>query len=109
MIYGNWQTVTIANTAKLSDFANLGRDGWEQAQMVFDAMTAADINLLVSITSTDTINSTFYNLGSAKPAFNCLTGNFATEVNLGGYQFAKVNCTVAQGAERTIKIRGARS
>lgn len=113
MIYGTWQTATIANTEALSGIVDLGRD-WEFAQMAFGAMTAANISLLVS-----PHNSTFYELakplngavylGSDVAIFNCLTGNFATEIALGGYQYAKVNCSVAQGAERTVKIRGCRS
>ncbi len=102
MIYGVWQTATIANAGTLSGVVDLGRD-WEYAQMVFGTMTAANISLLVSPT-----NTTFYNLSSSGVCFNCLTGNFATEVLVGGYQWVKVNSTVAQGAARTITLRGCR-
>lgn len=113
MIYGTWQTATIANTGTLSGVVDLGRD-WEYGQMAMGAMTAANISVLVS-----PHNSTFYDLakplngavylGSDTAIFNCLTGNFATEVALGGYQYVKVNSSVAQGADRTVKIRGCRS
>jgi len=102
-LYGDWLPATIADTATSSAEVNLGAD-FEWVQIIIPTIKSANISFTVSETS----GGTFQALGSGSQAITATTGGFTTVAPIGGFQFIKVVSSVAQDAERLIRIRGSR-
>ncbi len=103
-IYGPWKvaTITVTSDDDLSDEVDLGNN-YEFAQLVLPALTSSTVYLKVC----DVTGGTFVPLGNNQTTVASV-GSYATTFRLGGYRFLKVATGTAQGADRSIKIRGYR-
>ena len=101
-LYGEWLTATIANGGTASGEVNLGRD-FEYLQIILPTLTGGTVKIQVS----DVTGGTFQDLGSSITTA-ITTGDYSTVFKLGGWKFIKVVSSAAQGAARSIKVRGMR-
>lgn len=103
-LYGEWKNavITIATDDDLSAEVDLGNN-YEFMQIILPTLTSCQVSVQVS----DTTGGTFVDLGNSQTT-DTTTGGYATTFKLGGYQFIKVKTSAAQGANRTIKVRGSR-
>ncbi len=99
-LYFPWQTGTIALNGTSTDEIDL-QNNCELMQVILPTLTSGTIKITVS----DETGGTFQDLGSSitTPA---TTGAYSTMFRLGGYRYIKVVSGAAQGAARSIKVRG---
>ena len=102
-VYGAWKAATIADTDTSSDEVDLGRD-YKWVQIIIPTIKSANISFTVA----EKTGGTFQALGSGSQVITASTGAFTTVATIGGFQFIKVVSSVAQDAERLIRVRGSR-
>ncbi len=102
-IYGSWIAATIASAGTSSSEVNLGRDGYDLLEIQIPTMTTCNLKLQTA----EVTGGTFYDLGKGVTTATS-TFNYSDTFKLGGWQFIKVVSSVAQGAERLIRVRGMR-
>ena len=107
MIFGSWidATITYLTDDDLTPQVDLLRD-WELLQIVIPPLGAS---ANVSFEVAEKTGGTFQALGSGSQVIAAATGAISTVVRLGGWQFIKVKTSAAQTANRTFRVRGARS
>lgn len=101
-LYGAWKTATIASAGTASAEVDLGNN-FEYLNVILPTLTSGTVKVQVS----DVSGGTFQDLGSSVTT-STTTGAYSTTFKLGGYQFVKIVSSAAQGAERSIKVRGYR-
>ena len=99
---GEWLAATIAAAGTSSAEVNLGKS-CSFLQIQIPTLTSATVKIQVAESS----GGTFYDLGDTQTT-TAGTHNYTTTLKLGGFQFIKVVTSVAQGAERLIRVRGMR-
>ena len=102
-IYGEWKAATVASGQTSSAEVDLGRD-YNYLEIQIPTLTSCTLKIQVA----EKTGGTFYDLGDGVTT-NAGTHNYADVFKLGGYQFIKVVSSVAQGAERLIRVRGMRN
>ena len=100
--YQTWKTatITIATDDTTSDEVNL-KVNCEFMQVILPTLTSCVVSVQVS----DVSGGTFAALGSSQTT-GTTTGDYSTTFKLGGYQYIKIVTSAAQGANRSIKVRG---
>lgn len=111
MILSTWKAATIANGGTSSSEVNLGR-AYDMLIIVIPTITSATIK----IQGSETTGGTFYDIYTTDPADGhesqvitvAGTGSLVWVAPIGGFQYIKVVSSVAQGAERLIRVCGTR-
>jgi len=106
MIFGSWidATITYLTNAYVTPEIDLLRD-WELLQIVIPVINSSIIYLNVAEKS----GGSFQILGTGGQAIAAGTGGISTVVRLGGWQFIQIVTASPQTANRTFRVRGARS
>jgi len=97
----HWQDAVVASSGTVSAAVNLGKD-YEYINVIVPTCDSTTLALQVSKDGT-----TYYTLGISA-ATAATTGNLATTLEVGGYQWIKIVCGSTQAAERTCPVRGYR-
>jgi len=100
MAYSNmaWETVNVANTAKLSSAIDLRRI-YDFIQI--DVPTLDATTLFIDVARTGGT----HHLLSVVNAVDVTTGNTSIVMNIHGHQFLKINCANTQTANRSFYYR----
>ncbi len=101
-VFGTWTAATIASGAMVSAAIDLGRD-YDKLALEIPQMTNCKMYLKVA----ETLGGTYYDLGLDTMTEEGMF-NRADIWELGGWRYVKVCCTVPQGAERLVRIKGER-
>ena len=104
-VYGEWRTGFLNNSVSntLSNIVDLGRD-YDFLNVILPALTNTQIACQVAAPSN---TDTFVTLGDGVNV-DWTTGNRASVLVIGGWQFLRLLTTDAQVANRSYKIRGFR-
>ncbi len=97
-----WQSVAVAISGTTSAEIDLGGVA-DTMQIIIPTIDSGTVSLQVAMTT----GGTFYTLGSSQTTASG-TGNYATELKVGGYRFVKIVCSATQTAARTFYVRGRR-
>ncbi len=102
---GNFKdcTITIATDDTTSAEVDLGAD-CDLLQVIIPALTACTVKVQVA----EVTSGTFQDLGSGQTTVSG-TGSYSTMFKLGGYRYIKLVTSAAQAANRTFRVRGAKS
>ncbi len=94
-----WASVNVANAGTLSSAIDLGRI-YDFIQLDVPPINTSTITIDVSKTAGGT-----YNALATTANVDVTTGSKQIVMNIHGYQFLKLNCVNAQGANRTFWYR----
>ena len=97
---GSWLAATIANGGTSSAEVDLGRS-YDFLDIQIPTVTSCTLKVQVA----EKTGGTFQDLGSDITT-DTTTGAYNDVWRLGGYQYIKIVSSVAQGAERLIRVRG---
>lgn len=97
-----WKTATIALNGTASDEVDLGLDA-DLLQVKLPTLTSGTIKVQVA----EEAGGTYQDLGPSITTATT-TGAYNTVFKLGGWQHIKIVSSAAQGAARSIKVRGER-
>ena len=105
MIHGQWldALIDISVDADLTAEVDLGR-AYETLLVHIPVLTSCNLICYVA----EKTGGTFYALGK-DITVAAGTGSFADVWDIGGHQFVKIGTSVAQEANRTFRVCGARS
>ena len=111
MIIGQWKAATIALSGTTSDAVDVGRE-YEKLLIYLPVLTSATIKIqaaeILASTYAD-IYTTDKASGNQKQVITtATTGEFMWIAPIGGFKYIKIVSSVAQGAERAIRICGIR-
>ena len=98
--HGGEQTLTIASGAQLSDAAELGEPCDYLIVACPATLTSCTLNIHASVDGT-----TYYQLGISEVT-PTTTGSACFSFKMGGFSYAKINSSVAQGGARTFTVAG---
>jgi len=98
----HWQDAVVASSGTVSAAVNLGKD-YEYVNVIVPTCDSTTLALQVS-----TDGTTYYTLGISSNTTSATTGNLATTLEVGGYQWIKIVCGSTQTAARTFSVRGYR-
>ena len=105
---GQWIAATVAASDTTSDAINLGMD-YEYVNIIIPELDSATIVLQVGVDPTNSGTISYQTLGVGDTATAATTGERTTTLELGGFQYIKIVCSVAQdGGARTFYVRGYR-